>query len=588
MGTLMIIAGLHAGRELLVPLSLSVLLALLLAPICKLLERCWLGRLPSVLLPVLVATILFAGIGWLVTRQIAETARRLPDYRGNIVAKLPALGPFGAPLMKGYALIESAGAEIARTPPKATPPFRIPDPEDSSPGAFGVLGDVFLSLFNTLGTGFVVFMLVIFLLIYREDLRDRLIQLSGAGRVRVTTQAMQDAAGSVSRYLLLQTVINLLYGGVVALILLALGIPNAPLWGIVAALARFIPYFGPWLGASLPLFLSMAVFPTWTPTLLFAALWLCLELTVANAIEPLLYSRRTGITPIAVLVAAAFWAWTWGGLGLLLSIPLTVSLVVMGRHFAPLRFLHTLLADDVTVEPRIQLYQRLLARDLHGAAEIVEVSEAGRSLSETCDRLMVPTLGLIQEDLQAGRLADDAAVDIRKNFSVLIEDLAERATKPLLPAIVPAASAWGHTAVCIPTDDGVDEISAQMIGRLLAQRGVHMEVLPGADTVGEKVRRAVERIPDVVILVSLKPPALIPVRYLYKRVRAALPRTEIVVALLDAPAEPERWSQRISETDGPPVVTSLPELERSMEQIVPPLMLKKAAAFAEGPSPAAG
>jgi hypothetical protein len=298
-----------------------------------------------------------------------------------------------------------------------------------------------------------------------------------------------------------------------------------------------------------------------------------------------LYGRKTGLSPLAVLIATVFWTWIWGGLGLLLSIPLTVSLVVLGKHFAPLRFLHTLLADDASFEPRLQLYQRLLARDLPAAEELGEGFLRGRRLADVFDNLILPTLSLAWDDRHSGRLEEERADQIRRQLAVVAEDLSERVEEPDSPPLVPATS-WGHLIVCVPAGDAADEACARMIERVLSPRRATLEVLPFAETVGEKVRRTSERSPDLVVIVALHPSPLIPVRYLHKRLRAALPKTDLLVALLDAPGDPGRWSDRILTPDGPPVVTSVSGVEKRVEQLLPALLVKKAAALAAHPGPA--
>ncbi|HLY76094.1 MAG TPA: AI-2E family transporter [Planctomycetota bacterium] len=580
-GAILILAALRTGHELLVPLALAVLLALLLAPIGNALERLHLCRSASVLTTVLLAAILMAGMGWLVTRQVAEVARKLPDYRGNIEAKTARMGPVGGLLLKGYRRLESTGTELSRKDLSSPPPFRSSEmpPDLVSSGSMDLLGEFFLSLFNNLGTGFIVLLLVVFLLIYRDDLRDRLIQLFGVGQVQVTTQAMSDAAGSVSRYLLTQAIVNVSYGILVMVGLIAIGIPNALLWGVLAGLWRFIPYFGIWLGAALPIFLSVAVFPGWTRSLVLAGSWLALEIIVANAVEPQLYGKKAGLSPLAVLVAAVFWTWAWGGLGLLLAIPITVSLVVLGKHFSGLGFLHTLLSADASLEPRIQLYQRLLASDHPAAEELVEQFAQGKTLSQVCDFLLLPALSLAQEDRAWGRLEDSSIEFIRKTLLAIAEDLADRPQSeiPPTPPVVPANAA-PHLVLSIPAADAADEVGSRMIQRILESRGVHAEVLALGDTVGEKARQARERGPDLVILVSLQPSALIPVRYLYKKIRTLLPDTEVLVSLLQAQGDARKWSERISSRTGPPAAISVQTTESAVAQMLPPVILAKAAA----------
>ncbi|HVR86048.1 MAG TPA: hypothetical protein VMU54_17130, partial [Planctomycetota bacterium] len=267
----------------------------------------------------------------------------------------------------------------------------------------------------------------------------------------------------------------------------------------------------------------------------------------------------------------------------LLAIPVTVSLVVLAKHFSSLGFLHTLLSQDASLEPRIQLYQRLLARDHPATEELVDAFGQGRSLGQVYDHLILPALSLAQEDRVWGRLEDSSIEFIRKSLLAIADDLADRpppegpSSSPMIPS-----NAASHLILCIPAADTADELGTRMVQRILESRRVHAEILASGDTVGEKARQAAERSPDIVILVALQPSALIPVRYLYKKLRSSLPDTEILVALLQAPGDPRKWSERILAKTGPPVATSVLATETSIAQMLPPLLLAKAA-----PAPAA-
>jgi hypothetical protein len=283
-------------------------------------------------------------------------------------------------------------------------------------------------------------------------------------------------------------------------------------------------------------------------------------------------------------VAAVFWTWVWGGLGLLLAIPLTVSLVVLGKHFSSLGFLHTLLSQDASLEPRIQLYQRLLARDHPAAEDLVDAFGQGRSFGQVYDFLILPALSLAQEDHVWGRLEDSSFEFLRKSLLAIADDLADRPPPegPLSSPMLPSNSA-PHLILCIPVADAADELGTRMVQRILESRRVHTEMLPSGNTVGEKALQAAERAPDIVILVALQPSALIPVRYLHKKLRSSLPDTEILVVLLQAPGDPRKWSERILAKAGPPVATSVLATETSIAQMLPPLLLARAVAASAAP-----
>ena len=236
----------------------------------------------------------------------------------------------------------------------------------SIPKPLEIIGRALVAGIVALGTTFFVFILVIFILIYHVDLMDRLVHMVGGSRVNVTTQTVTDAVQSVSRYLFLQTAFNAGFGVLVALGLWALGLPNALLFGMLAALSRFVPYVGTWGAALPPFLLSVAVSDGWAQPVAILGGWLAAEILIANVLEPWVYGAKTGLSPLAVILSAFFWAWIWGGTGLLLAIPLTVSLVVLGKYMPPFAFLQTLLGSEARLEPKVQLYNRLLAVDQHG------------------------------------------------------------------------------------------------------------------------------------------------------------------------------------------------------------------------------
>ena len=319
----------------------------------------------------------------------------------------------------------------------------------------------------------IVVVLVIFFLVRREDLRDRFIRLTGKNQATVTTQMLGDAAARVSRYLSMLFLINTAFGVAVGLGLHLIGVPNAILWGIMAATLRFVPYIGPWIAAVAPTGLAMAISAGWLAPILTLGLFVVLELFCGNVLEPWLYGKGTGVSAVAVLVAAVFWTWLWGIVGLLLATPLTVCLLVIGKHVPQLSFLHVLLGNEPVFEPKRRVYQRLLAGDQEEAGELVDDDLESRPLVEVYDTLLIPALALAETDWHHGEL-DGARHDfILQSLKEMIHERAEDEEEvPAKEVIVEgnrvSACGWRPCILCLPARDEADEIAAMMLAQLLA------------------------------------------------------------------------------------------------------------------------
>ena len=396
--TSFVIATLYFARDFLIPLALAALLTFLLSPLVARIER-WLGRIAAVLL---VGAMIFAATGatgWVLTRQLVDLATRLPDYKENIQTKLRSIKvPTGGVFTRFSETVEELkkdlpGAEaptqtVVRAAEKPKTAVLVPNAEPAAASVqvvetskvnpMGLVQYLIAPLLGPLGKAALVVLLVIFMLLRREDLRRRLIRLIGKGRISAATHAMDDAGARVFRYLLMQLVVNVSYGIPVAIGLYFIGVPNAVLWGACATVLRFIPYIGPWIAAAIPVALSLAVSPSWMMPLLTIGLFVVLELLSNNVMEPWLYGSSTGVTPIALIVAAVFWTWLWGPVGLILSTPLTVCLVVMGRHVPRLSFLSVLLSDEEALTPAEDCYHRLLTVGEQDELEFVEALFEGK------------------------------------------------------------------------------------------------------------------------------------------------------------------------------------------------------------------
>jgi hypothetical protein len=446
----------------------------------------------------------------------------------------------------------------------------------------GTFGALLGSILEILGPAVVVLILVVFLLIYQSDLRDRVIHLFGHGQVHLTTQTMGEAAENVSRYLLMQSGVNAAYGVVVGVGLLSFGVPNPVLWGLVAAVFRFVPYVGPWLGAVMPLFLSLAVFGSWTRPLFLLGSWVLLEMITSNVVEPWLYGAQTGISPLAVILAAVFWSWLWGGLGLILSVPLTVTLVVLGKNFPQLSFLSTLLGSESAVPPKMQLYHRLLRRGSDEAANLVDDFQKGKPLVDVYDSLLVPTLALAKTDHFLGTLDDDREAQLLASVKFLAEDLGER--RDVLPSgkvplaredpAVPMKVAT-LSVLCIPAADESDEIIAIMLCKLLSGVGFDAGTLSPVSSAGEKIADIGKRGVDIVIISALPPGALVPARYLFNRIRNAYPDLSIVVGLWSQGVSATELKERIGADEQSKFATTLAEARTQVNHLAPCLALRK-------------
>jgi len=403
-----VIAVLYFGRALLVPLALSILFTFMLSPMAARLERVF-GRTVAIGGMAVVIFIVLGTAGWVVTRQGLDLMARLPDYRANIEKKVQALAlPEDSPVKRFSQMVGDVESEI---PGIATPPGKVaPVPLVRRPGAgapppaSGAV-DPLLQLrwlvspfVGGLATTGVVMILVVFMLLKREDIRARFIRVVGHRRISVTSRALEDAGDRVSRYLIAQLVVNLAFGTAIALGLFLIGLPNAFLWGALAACLRFVPYVGVMFAALGPLVLALAVSPGWQLLVSTCALFILLDLVVANIVEPLFFKSSTGISSLALIVAAIFWAWLWGPIGLILSTPLTVCVAVMGKHVPRLSFLSVLLGNEEALSPSEDCYHRLLVGGMNEVAAVVEVHLKADTLTTLYGEVLIPTLTMAEQD----------------------------------------------------------------------------------------------------------------------------------------------------------------------------------------------
>ncbi len=406
-------AILYLGQDVLLPFAIALLLTFALAPIVSFLRRRAVPKILAVIMTVFIAFSFMAVFGFLVASQVSNLAQNIPVYQTNIVEKvrsLRELGAGGGVIDHLTRVIERVGEELRLgtqpAGPVGTPEQPKPLPVEivSQQTPLDILQNIVVPLISPFATAGLIIVVVIFMLLEREALRDRFIRLAGYGDLHTTTEALRDAGTRVGRYLLMQLVINTTYAIPIAAGLWLLGIPNALLWGLLTLVLRFVPYIGPAIGMLLPMMVTLAVTPGWAPLLWTAALFVVMELISNNVLEPWLYGSRTGLSPLAIIVAAIFWAWLWGPLGLVLSTPLTVCLVVLGRHVPQFEFLNVLLGNEPVLEPHARVYQRLIAGDPDEAADYAEEFLQDAYLVDFYDKVGIPALMLAEQDRQRGVL----------------------------------------------------------------------------------------------------------------------------------------------------------------------------------------
>jgi len=548
-GTALVLGFLYWAKVIVVPVALAVLFTFLLAPVSNWLERRRLGRVPAVVLVTVLAVGVVLGAIFGITRQIGTLLDDYPRYEQNVTSKIAqyrARGRDGL-LDKMGTVVERVSTQIERGQPlpetrvereaARAQPVRI---VSEGPFRLGQLWSVAGPLLQPVATFGLVLVLVMFMLLRREDLRDRVISLVGVRQLAETTRALEDAGERVSRYLLMQLMINVGYGAAVAIGLALIGLPYAVLWGFFAALLRYIPYIGPWLAALLPIALALLISRDWSVVIMVVALFGVLELITNMFLEPVLYGRGIGVSQAALLVAVAFWTWLWGPVGLVLASPLTVCLVVMGRHVPMLKFLDTLLGDRPVLEPAQRFYQRLLAGDEDEAAVVLERMTAESSRAAAMDAVVLPMLTQARADLRAGKIDTNDHAGIVRDTGAMVAVLVEPpvpladgdAAPPAVPLQSPGDDDGRTTVLALPARDGTDELAVAMLSRLLRSQRFDYQAASSASLVSDLILRIGESPPDVLFIASIPPGGMSHTRYLCKRLRAQFPELRIVVGRL--------------------------------------------------------
>jgi predicted PurR-regulated permease PerM len=545
---------LYFARMVLIPLALAILLTFLLAPLVIRLRHWGLGRVPAAIIVVMFWFVIIAVVGSVMTTQLTDLAQKLPKYQQNMTVKLNSIRSSGGGMLTRITrMVQDLSQEVMPRPPaprKPAPGEEKPVPVEIRQPTFSPLqmaGTVVGSVVNGVLMAAIVIVFVIFMLIQREDLRDRLIRVIGGSQLHVTTQALDDAGHRLSRFLLAQLTINVLFGFIAGLGLSFLKVPNPLLWGVVAALLRYVPYLGLWIAAAMPALIMFAVEPGWMKPIAIFVLYIGVDVLIINFLEPLLYGSSTGISPIAILVTAVFWTWLWGPVGLLLATPLTVCLVVVGRYVPNLEFLSVILSDEPVLPPATRFYQRMLAMDVHEATEVAEDFLKGKSLQQLYDELLIPALTLAEEDRHNGKLDEAREEFLIQNTRVLLDYFAEAGDKIVAsgngggkrkrakPAVEarPSQGEEQPTVIAIPARDEADELAAVMLEQLLRKQGITTITVSAGALAAECLEEVGRHKFRVACVLAVPPSGYIHARYLCKRLQAEFPDLKLVAAILN-------------------------------------------------------
>lgn len=578
-GAAAVIAGLYFARPVLEPLALSVLLSLMLAPAVRRLQHWGLGRVAAVALAVFLASAVILGFAAAVGDEALNFVQNLPQYESNIAGKIRSLNgavPSSGVLGRATHVFRDLGNEIAGlTPAPAAAPRGAAAPplpvvvRNGEPATWQILSEIVGPLLLPIASAGLVVLFVVMILLKREDLRDRLLRLAGERDLNRTTAAMNEAAERVSRYLLMQLAVGVCYGLPIGVGLAAIGIPNALLWGLLGVLMRFLPYLGGPLTGVLPVILSIAVAPGWGVFLWTLLLFAGVELVIANLVEPWLYGRSTGLSAVAVMAAAVFWTWLWGMVGLLLATPLTVCLVVLGRHVPHLHFLEILLGNQPVLSPAESLYQRLLARDPEEATEQAEEFARQNSIEVFFDEVAIPALQMAQTDDDRGALSPRHRAIVAEGLAAMLDNLAE---DRVLDAAMPEAEGLGREAdaiVCLAGRNELDLAAAWLLQHALLRRGHRSTVFSPDALATFKLERLPLRGSYAVCLSLLSASSAARARYLVRRIRRQARRARLVIGCWGERGTDFSVEQAVAATAADQVVTSLAAAVAAIEAALP-------------------
>jgi len=570
----LIVMVLYYGREIIIPIALAVLLSFVLAPLVRLVQRLRIPRSLAVVSVVVIAFAFIFAMGSLLATQLAQLAGDLPRYQSTISEKIQSFRETTAgrgTLERASSMLKDLSKELDKpkeaanslgtiAAPKAAAPKPVPvEVLQPDPGALESLQTLISPLLHPLATTGIIVIFVIFILLQREDLRNRLIRLAGSDDLQRTTAALDDAASRLSRLFLIQLLVNGGFGIIIGMGLWLIGVPSAILWGILAAVLRFVPYIGAVIAAAFPLALAVAVDPTWTMLLWTIALFVVVEPVVGHVLEPMVYGHSTGLSPVAVVASATFWTALWGPIGLVLATPLTVCLVVLGRHVERLEFLDVMFGDRPALSPPEIFYQRMLAGDPTEASAKAEEFLKERSLSSYYDEVALRGLQLAQADAERGALDPDRLTKIRDAVQEFANNISEQDERPppkvgpttdveatsaiegvaedapyeslriLRKEDLPAEWQGEHPVLCVAGRNPIDEAAAIMLAQLTGAHGLSARVEAAEALSTANIFRLETDGVAIVCLVYMDTSSPAHMRYSVRRLRRKLPKATIVL-----------------------------------------------------------
>lgn len=563
-----VVAIIYFAQNVVLPLAIAMLITFALSPLTTRLRRIGVPNLPSVLI---VVTAAFMAIGLfllVVVWQLSSLTSNLPRFQANIVSKVETLvaaggssdGVIGRVTHMFETINQRIADRVSRDEVSPLEGARTPQPDPmpveivSGQGSLAALQEIVVPLISPIATAGLVVVVVVFMLLERAELRDRFIKLVGSNDLHRTTQVLQDAGRRVAQYLLVQLLVNIIYAVPIGVGLWFIGVPNAMLWGLLTLVLRFIPYIGSVLSAAFPILLAFASSPDWSMVLWTIALFLVVELVTSNAIEPWLYGSRTGVSPLAIIISAIFWTWLWGPLGLVMSTPLTVCLVVLGRHIPQFELFDTLFGDEPVLEPHARLYQRLLAGDTIEATSRAEEALETMTLGEYYRDIGIPALLIAQNDHRRGVLTLDQQERVASTAREIVVDLAEVVEEEREIAIIgPEKDAevtedlvanavqdgTGHSVLCVGGRTVLDDVSASMLAQIMRAEGAEAGELSHSDLGLNRFREVVVTGVDCVLLCFVDPSPMRASLLHIRRIKRAAPHLRVGVVIWNMPPTEE-------------------------------------------------
>ncbi len=598
---ILVAAVLYFAREVFIPLALAGLLAFFLAPPATRLERWGMKRTPAALLVILLSLAGVAALGWVVLGQIYNLAVELPQYQQNVTAKIGSLHLDSAGrLSRTVEMLSNVSKQLKSGSADTTPVLSVtprpqrsarsrkspaalanktPEPVTAQPAAaepvsvrieepeepmLAVAGRTMTPLIHPLTTTFIVVIFLIFMLVGRDDLLDRGLRLAGSGRMHVTTTAIEDASRRVTRYLQMQLIVNLCYGTVAGIALRLIGVPHPLLWGVLTCVLRFVPYIGILMAAAGPLLLSVAASPNWSELTWTVVTFGVLETVAANFIEPMLYGASTGISAIAILIAAVFWTLLWGLPGLLLSTPLTVCLIVIGRQVPRLHYLEVLFGEETGLPPSERFYQRILASNTRDATALIKELLATKSSAEVYDSILIPALSMIEEARHSEQMTATRADEMLQCIEELAEDISSIGLTD--PAFEPKPT---QQIIAMPARDFADEVACQLAVQVLSETASVYVMSPDC-SMADLQQSVDDRRPDVICVAGVPPRAIRHIRIRCHQIRTQFPDAVLVACVLSKEVDLSNLRSRIPTEDAQHVVSSLQLMKDYLTSLLHP------------------